>query len=842
MLFGKGGEKMNVNGNVIISATSKKLAFLKEPNGKEEFKKVLENHELYSKNFLNENVNKECNEYQYLNNACDNSKLEEKIMNFVDLAIDALKQNTEKSSKELVGNDKSTEEVLQILQSLNLMIKSDYKVPATKDGKDELNSINLEQMSEEQLTGIAKLSPMAKKTLKNNLNEIVNLLENSKGNNEASPQMLDVVQQLITEVTEVKGDLSLLKVPSIKTVSLDNSVVAKFLGNLIGENKEKIKVSNEVNENTTVENTISKGLNNIDDNNKLKEKIINFVDVAIDALKQNTVKPSKELVGEEKLAPMEKSILKNNFSEIVTLLENSKGNNEISPQILDVLQKLTTEVSEVKGDLSLLKVLDEKPIVEGNLTENSNSTYDNNKLKGKIIDFVEVAIDVLKQNTVKSPKGSVGEEKLAPMVKNILKNNLSEIATLLENSKGNNETSPQILDVLQKLTTEVSDVKGDLSLLKVVDEKPTVEGNLTEDLNSTYDNNKLKGKIIDFVEVAIDVLKQNTVKSPKQSVGEDKSIEKVAQIQQVLKSLNLVFQSVDATKNEVNSINLEQLLGVKKLTPLAETLLKNNLSEIVNFNEKSKGNNGNLPKVLDVLQKLTTEVESLKEDSKSLKDNVITKQNIKDISGIVPINQLQSSDSTEQGDEFSKSRSSEKKFLDNLLGQDKEETKISKVVNFMSQFEAVKNVDTTKVQAPNITINKNNFEVDVIKTIKFMEINNIKDLIVKMNPKELGEITIKLTMESGIMKANISAQNKETYNLLNQNVQDISDRLKSMDIKIQSLDINVYEDSTFFSKDSSEKNNEGRQNNSSKTNKDLEEDIPITNNFSIEENQVNKFV
>ena len=123
-----------------------------------------------------------------------------------------------------------------------------------------------------------------------------------------------------------------------------------------------------------------------------------------------------------------------------------------------------------------------------------------------------------------------------------------------------------------------------------------------------------------------------------------------------------------------------------------------------------------------------------------------------------------------------------------------------------------------------------------------MDINNVKDLIVKMNPKELGEVIIKITMESGIMKANISAQNKDTYNLLNVNIQDISDKLKNMEIKIHSLDINIYEDSTFFSKNSSGRNNDGRQNNNSKPSANVEEDIAITNNYVIEENQVNKFV
>ena len=95
------------------------------------------------------------------------------------------------------------------------------------------------------------------------------------------------------------------------------------------------------------------------------------------------------------------------------------------------------------------------------------------------------------------------------------------------------------------------------------------------------------------------------------------------------------------------------------------------------------------------------------------------------------------------------------------------------------------------------------------------------------------------------MKASISAQNKETYNLLNQNMQDISDKLKTMDIKIQSLDINIYEDSTFFNKNSNRSNDENNKegkNNNSNGNMSIEEDISIRNTYSIEENQVNKFV
>ena len=447
-----------------------------------------------------------------------------------------------------------------------------------------------------------------------------------------------------------------------------------------------------------------------------------------------------------------------------------------------------------------------------------------------------------------------------------LSQSLNSIVQSVENDESTGKTAQ-----VQQLITQVDEVNGDFSLLKIFNEKNTVEGKTevtekgTMDLGNSDDNNKLESKVINFVELAIDALKQNTEKASEQLVGTDKSTEKVTQIQQVLQSVSLVLQSVDKTmtinSNKLNSINLEQMLGVDKLLPETKNLLKDNLSEIVDLIEKSKVNNDTFPKILDVLQKLTTEVKeangnlsllkitdfqnvSGNSEDKSIKDNILkmlAKQSTTTSENSTN-NQMQSSTDAKGGNKSSGDSSSEGKFLDKLLSGNKDDTKISKAVNFMNQFETLKTSDTAKVETTNLVINKNNFELDVIKSVKFMEINNIKDLVVKMNPKELGEITIKLTLESGIIKANISAQNKDTYNLLNTNIQDISDRLKNMDIKIHSLDINIYEDSTFFSKDSNGKNNNDGQNSNAKTRINSEEDIPIIDNYVIEENQVNKFV
>ncbi|MCB2308778.1 flagellar hook-length control protein FliK [Clostridium estertheticum] len=376
-------------------------------------------------------------------------------------------------------------------------------------------------------------------------------------------------------------------------------------------------------------------------------------------------------------------------------------------------------------------------------------------------------------------------------------------------------------------------------------------------------------KINNTLKKIIDLLKQNLKKTSGESASTEKTTDQMAQIQQLLQSLTAMIQSTDKTTTtktsgtELNSINLEELVGTKKLTPETKTTLKNNLSEILSLLENPKENTKMSSEMLGMLQKLTTQVKDIKSDlnllkvstpeigsdnsdEKSLKDNLIKmlkSQNTKSTSESISKNQNQSSSDNKKDNKSSGNSSSEEKFLNKLLSGDKDDVKISKAVNFMNQFQTVKTSDASKVLSANLVVDKNNFQADVIKSVKFMELNNIKDLTVKMNPRELGEITIKLTMESGIMKASILAQNKETYNLLNNNASDIQDRLKNMDIKIQSLDINVYEDSTFFNKNSSgNNNNNGKQDNNSKTNVDIDDDVDISSNYVIEDNQVNKFV
>ncbi|MCB2340780.1 flagellar hook-length control protein FliK [Clostridium estertheticum] len=506
-------------------------------------------------------------------------------------------------------------------------------------------------------------------------------------------------------------------------------------------------------------------------------------------------------------------------------------NDEKSPK--DLVEDASNKINnDLKKIIDLLKQDIKKASGEPVSTEISNA--------------IEESINDLNQNIEKLPKDSVSD------VDNETINGLKKLIDLLKQNIKKLSGEP--------VSTELNNtIEESIKMLNQNIEK------LPKDLLGDGDN-----KIISGLKKLIDLLKQNLKKTSGESASAEKTTDQMAQIQQLLQSLTVMIQSTDKTTTtktsgtELNSINLEELLGTKKLTPETKTMLKNNLSEILSLLENPKGNTKMSSEMLGMLQKLTTQVKDIKSDlnllkvptleissdnseDKSIKDNLIKmlkSQNTKSTSESISKNQNQSSSDNKKDNKSSGYSSSEEKFLNKLLSGDKDDVKISKAVSFMNQFQTVKTSDASKVLSANLVVDKNNFEADVIKSIKFMEVNNIKDLTVKMNPRELGEITIKLTMESGIMKASILAQNKETYNLLNNNIQDIQDRLKNMDIKIQSLDINVYEDSTFFNKNSSgnNNNNNGKQDNNSKTNVDIDDDVAISSNNAIEDNQVNKFV
>lgn len=237
------------------------------------------------------------------------------------------------------------------------------------------------------------------------------------------------------------------------------------------------------------------------------------------------------------------------------------------------------------------------------------------------------------------------------------------------------------------------------------------------------------------------------------------------------------------------------------------SLLKNIKSEMENILKEESNNKLPVEPKIDISEPLVLEEET---DSSNLKENT----------------------------------SKEDKLLKGLL-EDKEQgtgEKINKTVNFMSHLKNSTDINelSSNETLGKLVINKNTMNTDIIKSIKYMELNNVKDLTVKIMPKELGEVFIKLTMEGGIMKANIGATTKEAYNLLNSNMQLIEDKLQNSGIKVQELSLNIYNEDTTFFKQSSE-NGKNSNPSKSKNKADLSsmDEIPEEENISTIDGNVN---
>lgn len=105
------------------------------------------------------------------------------------------------------------------------------------------------------------------------------------------------------------------------------------------------------------------------------------------------------------------------------------------------------------------------------------------------------------------------------------------------------------------------------------------------------------------------------------------------------------------------------------------------------------------------------------------------------------------------------------------------------------------------------TINIKSFSVDTVKTIKYMVNNSIKELVVKVNPGNLGDVTIKISMAGNEVKANISTASKELYNYINSD--EIKNMLNQENIKVSEVNISLYQEDTTFFKEGSEFNGRG---------------------------------
>ncbi|MFA6941818.1 MAG: flagellar hook-length control protein FliK, partial [Clostridiaceae bacterium] len=224
---------------------------------------------------------------------------------------------------------------------------------------------------------------------------------------------------------------------------------------------------------------------------------------------------------------------------------------------------------------------------------------------------------------------------------------------------------------------------------------------------------------------------------------------------------SLLNESLNISENEVKTMSAGDFK--EKLTEFILKIDENNKNQ--GYESTKLEDYGNFKK--SVLLNRRNDMFSLKEEPIKKEDNNLQKQSIK----------------TETALSFKDTNEAK----ENIKVKDSSANVFSSVINKLE----LKNTSIKgETQLPEIK--KESLNTDVIKTISFMKDNDIKNLTVKVMPKELGEITIELIYTGDKINAKITSSSNSTFQLLDQNVSILNSELSKNGVNLQNVNVSLY--------------------------------------------------
>ncbi|MBB6696408.1 flagellar hook-length control protein FliK [Clostridium algidicarnis] len=258
------------------------------------------------------------------------------------------------------------------------------------------------------------------------------------------------------------------------------------------------------------------------------------------------------------------------------------------------------------------------------------------------------------------------------------------------------------------------------------------------------------------------------------------------------KDINPSLNDIESLLNEMLQEGLEPV-NVQELENLkidVNNLKANDEVNIINI-EKEPEENSNIKDIINKIYDLSLNRKS--EQTEGLESNLEGESENKQTTLSLKTNKVETSLDSDNKNSFLTSGNEEDKelnLLKSLMGENKVEKDFTKT--FMINKSLMNNGEILEASGTeNIVATKETMVSDVIKYVRFMEINNVKELTVKINPKELGQVIITLVQESDGMKAKIMASSKETYSLLNSNLKDLKNGMLEMNLKVNEIQVGI---------------------------------------------------
>ena len=383
------------------------------------------------------------------------------------------------------------------------------------------------------------------------------------------------------------------------------------------------------------------------------------------------------------------------------------------------------------------------------------------------------------------------------------------------------------------------------SLSKTTEDNKTTVENVSKDINEAIDKteviekieNGTKEEIIEEVMVLLQALNIPVIDNSNLPIkiylesGNTSSLDCI----NTLKNINYLSEIADLNIsseliNNNNSNVLENINLLKNNTVFESeniNIFENVIEEVslnngenIDLNEETLSNIINLP-IKEIVKTL-----NLEEDKVVTKDNIdklLTVLCDKDGNEIkkdkfievVDSSKGESKKDTSQGVEMLKmvfnidksngEQKGEEDILAKLMTMDEDINKVEDYIVedtpiFTEVLNSKNDVASSLIsEVKPVEVSRETVATDVVSNVKYMVKNQVEQLTVKIYPKELGEITIKIISEDGIMKADIKSTSKETYTLLNSNMEEIKKHLSNESLIIKEVNIGLYEDTTYYS-------------------------------------------
>lgn len=292
-------------------------------------------------------------------------------------------------------------------------------------------------------------------------------------------------------------------------------------------------------------------------------------------------------------------------------------------------------------------------------------------------------------------------------------------------------------------------------------------------------------------------------------------IDSLTDLENIKSSLNSKLNEVENTKNILDAI---ENLHTSSESNYSLELNNNDMKEIINninhlINEGRNNSNKINESLNSLIDKIKNQIKDL--DKSSQEDSMY--ENL-DTVGILNQSKI---------DEYksSKGTSNDIEYLENIVSAD-DNSYINSFVG-INEFNTVyRNSTSNDIPQPVTEIRQEFITEDIIKSVKYMKNSDLEELNVKLNPRNLGEISIKLSKNKEHSNLLITVDDNNILDLVNKNIEYIKKHLNDTDINIKDIVINVKsENENLFSDNLNKEFNQNNSNKNKKNNNQIIEEL-----------------